>query len=265
MIAYVRVTGCGQDTWSGWNWTEAVRDWRLFATLGVPAAITMTIEYSSQEIIAIAAARFGPLALAVHPIVASAYRMCVNSFPLPVGIANANRVGHALGEANARRARRVAVAGSMLGCAISAAAALVLLCFRREVAEHYSLQLDVVAMAASLFPYAAAAALFIGINSALDGILRGQGRQLQGFLFKVVSFYVLALPIGHTLAFRWMWGVAGLWIAIATGGLATAVLQVWWIAGTDWSYEVLLCRQQIGKSTVELDGTSDEDEPGSVV
>ncbi|KAI8874375.1 hypothetical protein GQ42DRAFT_129829 [Ramicandelaber brevisporus] len=260
MILYIRITGHGRSTWGGWDWKEATRDWQLFATLGIPSAITVTIEYGSQEIIAVAAAHLEPLALAVHPIVASSYRMGINAMAHPVGLVNAARVGHVLGDANAKRAKRVAFIGSVLGCAISTLAALLLFGFRREVAQYYSTQLDVIMMVSSLFPYAAIAVLFIGINSGFDGILRGQGRQLQGFLFKVVSFYVLALPVGYVLAFVWGWGVKGLWTGLAVGGFATAVLQVWWIARTNWSYEVLLCQMRLGKTTIMSDDEAIGDE-----
>ncbi|KAI8870705.1 mate-domain-containing protein [Ramicandelaber brevisporus] len=260
MVVYVKVTGCCKDTWGGWNWHEATRDWQLFVTLGVPAALTLMVEYGTQEIITIASAQLNPLALVVHPIVAATLRMGTSGFTLPVGMAAAARVGHALGDSNARRTKRVAFVGTVICCAVSAFASVVLFVYRLEIAQYYSNQHDVVALTSSLFQYIAVVVLLIGMNNGFNGILRGKGRQPQILLFKVAGYYVVSLPVGYFLAFRREWGVYGLWSAMGCGSLATTILQVWWILGTDWDMETLLCQKRLGKSVPEVDTTTSDDD-----
>ena len=53
-----------------------------------------------------------------------------------------------------------------------------------------------------------------GLAGSCGGVLRGQGRQHLGALFNLVAYYVLALPLGITLAFhpKVHLGLEGLWI-----------------------------------------------------
>lgn len=55
------------------------------------------------------------------------------------------------------------------------------------------------------------------------------GRQQLGAFFNIIAYYVLALPIGITLAFRQHIGLQGLWIGmpgiIHREGSLTNVLQ----------------------------------------
>ena len=51
-----------------------------------------------------------------------------------------------------------------------------------------------------------------GLAGSCGGVLRGLGRQHLGAAFNIVAYYVLALPLGITLAFRAEYGLQGLWI-----------------------------------------------------
>jgi MATE family multidrug resistance protein len=51
-----------------------------------------------------------------------------------------------------------------------------------------------------------------GLAGSCGGVLRGQGRQHLGAFFNMLAYYVLALPLGVTLAFRANYGLQGLWI-----------------------------------------------------
>lgn len=67
------------------------------------------------------------------------------------------------------------------------------------------------------------------------------GRQHLGALFNLVAYYVLALPLGITLAFgssRWS-GLCGLWVGqvVALFIVGAGEYFVVWL-GTDWEGEV---------------------------
>ena len=105
------------------------------------------------------------------------------------------------------------------------------------------------------------------------GVLRGQGRQHLGALFNIIAYYVLALPIGITLAFHssTRLGLVGLWIGASrvllrlprrtdidhfrnTGQVVGLFIVgigeycVVWL-GTDWEEEV---RKGIGRNRIGM-------------
>ncbi|KAI8870276.1 hypothetical protein GQ42DRAFT_114920, partial [Ramicandelaber brevisporus] len=244
MVLYVRVTGCGRASWGGWS-RRALEGWGEFARLAVPSCLTVTAEFAAMECVAIGATRFGTLALAIHPIATTSLKLCVNMPTHPVGIASAARVGHMLGHGDALRARRVAWVGAAIGSSIGLVAAVLLYEYRHAFAAYYSSSDEVVAAAVHVLPSVAAAVFFLGMNTTLDGILRGQGRQAVGFYFKLVAFGGFALPLGHRLAFVRDWGIVGLWTAFAAGCAATAAMQLAWLVRSDWQREVELCKQRL--------------------
>lgn len=80
-----------------------------------------------------------------------------------------------------------------------------------------------------------------GLANSCGGVLRGQGgqafgvrweahqsalsgRQHLGAMFNLVAYYILALPIGITLAFKTDLGLQGLWIGAYPVPLAKLLL-----------------------------------------
>lgn len=97
------------------------------------------------------------------------------------------------------------------------------------------------------------------------------GRQHLGALFNLVAYYVLALPLGITLAFYWNQGLQGLWVgschcfssltwdrlrflgqvvALFIVGLGE-YCTVW--LGTDWDEEVRRGIERTQNSSLEND------------
>lgn len=72
-------------------------------------------------------------------------------------------------------------------------------------------------------------------------VLTTLGRQHLGALFNLVAYYVLALPLGITLAFHphFQLGLQGLWVGqvVALFIVGLGEYGVVWL-GTDWEKEV---------------------------
>lgn len=117
---------------------------------------------------------------------------------------------------------------------------------------------DVVRLVSQVMPLLASFQIADGLANACGGTLRGQGRQHLGAIFNIIAYYVLALPIGITLAFstRIHLGLKGLWIGkficpesvrrltdmilgqvIGLFTVGTAEYVVVWL-GTNWDKEV---------------------------
>ena len=75
---------------------------------------------------------------------------------------------------------------------------------------------NVVALVAQVMPLVASFQVADGLAGSCGGVLRGQGRQHLGAAFNLLAYYVLALPLGITLAFRAGYGLQGLWIGASS-------------------------------------------------
>jgi len=80
-----------------------------------------------------------------------------------------------------------------------------------------------------------------GLAGSCGGVLRGQGRQHLGALFNIIAYYILALPLGITMAFypKLDLGLQGLWIGQVVGLFIVGIGEyfVVWL-GTDWELEI---------------------------
>jgi len=85
-----------------------------------------------------------------------------------------------------------------------------------------------------------------GLAGSCGGVLRGQGRQHLGAFFNIVAYYVLALPLGLTLAFKFDKGLQGLWIGqvVALFIVGLSEYGVVWL-GTDWDREIEKASQRV--------------------
>ncbi|KAI8874369.1 mate-domain-containing protein [Ramicandelaber brevisporus] len=246
MVSYMRITGNGLATWGGWS-RDAFKGWRTFGRLAVPSTLTMAAEVWALEAVAIGIARLGTLALAIHPLVNMALKVSVGSVLTPMGLASSSRVGNMLGAANARGARRVAMVALCLGAVCSLTISAVLYKFSRNWIELFTKTPETVAFALTIMPLVCMMVIVNGMSTIQDGILRGQGRQKYGFFVKLVSYYVVSLPIGYYAAFKRGYGVVGLWGGMVLGTGLTMVALLAWVYATNWPLEVERCKKRLGK------------------
>ena len=101
--------------------------------------------------------------------------------------------------------------------------------FRGLLPRIYTPDEVVIAACAAILPIAGAFQIFDGTQAVGCGVLRGMGRTLPAMVFNLVSYWVLALPIGSWLALRRGWGLAGIWWGLAFGLGMVAISLVLWI------------------------------------
>ena len=101
---------------------------------------------------------------------------------------------------------------------------------RAQLARLFTVDPQVVALAATILPVAAAFQIFDGLQVVGGGVLRGMGQTRPAAVFNFVGYYVLALPLAWFLAFRQGLGVVGLWWGLALGLATVALLLIGWIA-----------------------------------
>jgi MATE family multidrug resistance protein len=72
------------------------------------------------------------------------------------------------------------------------------------------------------------------------------GRQHLGAFFNIVAYYLLALPLGLTLAFKFDQGLQGLWIGqvIALFIVGLSEYGMVWL-GTNWEKEITRAAKRV--------------------
>lgn len=214
-----------------WKRIEAP-DWqqiRKFARLGVPGGLAVLVEVTSFTLMALFIARLGTAAAAAHQIASNLLAVAYMT-PLSLGIATSARVSFWLGagdEAKARLACRKGFGLTAL-CALVYAAAMVVL--RDELANVYSDNPAVIAMAASLLLAVAAYHVADAVQTFCVFVLRCYRVTLAPLVIYSTMLWGVGLGGSYLLAYRglgpWeaMQSPLAFWIMSAAALALTALL-----------------------------------------
>ena len=155
------------------------------------------------------------------------------SFMVPLGISAAAsiRVGHAIGRRDKPGVRTAAKVAILAGAAVMLVSATFFALFPETLARLYSSAPEVVAVAATLLPLAAAFQVFDGLQVVCSGVLRGAGDTRVPLLLYLLGFWICGIPLCLWLAFPVGLGPAGLWWGLVAALAAVAfvlLLRVRW-------------------------------------
>jgi MATE family multidrug resistance protein len=191
--------------------------------VGAPVAFTLFVEVSIFAAVALIMASLGTRVVAGHQV---AINFASMTFMVPLGLAMAItvRVGNAVGRRDPAGVRFSATVGIGMALAFQAVAAAVMLLFPRAVAGLYTDDAGVIAIAAELLLLAALFQLSDGLQAAAAGALRGVKDTAVPMAIVVVAYWLIGLPLGHALAFRFDLGARGLWMGLIAGLTAAAAL-----------------------------------------
>jgi MATE family multidrug resistance protein len=206
---------------------EPARVRRLLA-LGVPAASQLTLEVGVFAAVSALAGTLDPVSLGAHQI---ALNVVALAFMVPLGLSSAAavRVGHAVGAGDRRRAVSAGWTAFTVGATITSIVGLSFIVAPMPMLRAFTDDSRLLAIGVRLLAIAAVFQLFDGTQAVLTGVLRGVGDTRTPMAFNVIGHWVLGLPIGWALCFRYGWGVAGLWVGLSIGLIFVAVvLTVAW-------------------------------------
>jgi multidrug resistance protein, MATE family len=196
--------------------------------LGMPAAGQMGLETGVFAVVTVLIGKLGATPLAGHQIALMTVSM---TFMMPLGISSAAavRVGHAIGRMDHEGMARAGWTALGLGAAVMSCAALALLIFPHIIARLFTPEADVIAAGVVLLRIAAFFQLFDGLQVVATGALRGAGDTRTPMVWHFAGYWVMGLPLGSLLCFRYGMGAPGLWIGLSVGLVAIGVVlvEVW--------------------------------------
>jgi MATE family multidrug resistance protein len=108
-----------------------------------------------------------------------------------------------------------------------ACAAMVFLAVPRGLARIFTPTPAVIEMGAKLLLIAAAFQLFDGLQTVCTGALRGAGDTRTPMLANLIAYWLIGLPVGWILCFKFGWGAQGLWIGLCLGLILIGTFLLW--------------------------------------
>ncbi len=197
--------------------------------LGWPIGVTMALEMGVFALAAYFMGWLGAEAVAAHAI---ALQIAALTFMVPLGLGQAAtvRVGLAVGRGDQPGIGRAGWTAWTIGVAFMGAMALVMWLASRQLVTLFLADVPanalVIALAVSFLRVAAAFQLVDGAQVIGAGMLRGLHDTRWPLLFALFGYWIVGLGIGSWLAFGRDWRGVGIWVGLASGLAAVAVLML---------------------------------------
>ena len=225
-------------------WGKQFRGYRLFKKisppntvlmmsilrLGIPIGITLFVEVSMFCAIALFLVPLGAQTVAAHQMVLNATSIAF-MVPLSLGMAVLLRVSYLVGEQSHSQARLVAYSSIALALMIACINAPILYFGRSAIANIYTHDPAVVAIATQLFMLAAIFQIVDVIQVVAVNALRGYKDTTLPMFIIVLAFWAVCLPLGYVLTYTSYlvpaMGAAGYWVALTAGLAIAAILLTW--------------------------------------
>mmetsp|Transcript_10873 Transcript_10873/g.15329 ORF Transcript_10873/g.15329 Transcript_10873/m.15329 type:complete len:547 (-) Transcript_10873:199-1839(-) len=220
-----------------------------YLSLAVPGIIIIS-EWWASEVSIFLAGRLQPnpaFALAGMTIYQTINTSCF-MFPVGVSIAGSSRIGNKLGSGDPLGAALSAKVSVFTAGVLSATLGIVL-----YVTDHtlfprlFSADKDVILEASRTIPFLALYVFADGVQAALNGVIKGCGRQCHMLPVIVIAYWVIGVPLAYHLAFvqndgymcgEGFCGVVGLVAGMTTGTVVHLILLFGLVAGTtNWKIE----------------------------
>jgi MATE family multidrug resistance protein len=197
--------------------------------LGLPIGITMALEMGVFALAAYFMGWIGAPAVAAHAV---ALQLAALTFMVPLGLGQAAtvRVGLALGRRDEAGITRAGWAAWCLGVGFMATMAIAMWAAPRQLVTLFLVDVPAnaatIGLAVGFLRVAAAFQLVDGAQVIGAGMLRGLHDTRWPLIFALVGYWGVGLGIGAWLAFARDWQGLGIWVGLASGLAAVAVLML---------------------------------------
>ncbi|KAK3012032.1 hypothetical protein RJ639_011363 [Escallonia herrerae] len=177
--------------------------------------------------------------------------MAVNGlmFMVAVGFnaAASVRVGNELGAGHPRAAAFSVLMVNTVSFIVAVVEAIIVLSLRHVISYAFTSG-EVVAKAVSeLCPLLAITLLLNGVQPVLSGVAVGCGWQAFVAYVNVGCYYVVGIPLGCLLGFKFDLGAKGIWSGMIGGTLMQTIILVVATCRTDWNKEVEKAKKRLDK------------------
>ncbi|OAY25487.1 protein DETOXIFICATION 33 isoform X1 [Manihot esculenta] len=243
-IIYV-VCGCFPEAWTGFSWS-ALKSISSFLKLSLASAVMLCLElwYFTAVILMVGWLHNPEIAV-------DAVSICMNlqlwtlMIALGFNAAISVRVSNELGAGNPKAAK-FSVVVTLLTSTISGVVftALVLVT-KNDFPKVFTGKAAVIKEASKLGYFLAATIFLNSIQPVLHGVAVGAGWQFLVAFINVGCYYIIGLPIGAVLGYKFDLGVKGIWSGMLAGCLLQIIILIFVFLRANWKKEALKAEERI--------------------
>ncbi|CAN1811077.1 Protein DETOXIFICATION 40 [Linum perenne] len=249
-FAYIVVSPRCRETWAGFS-VKAFLNLGAFAKLSAASAVMLCLEIWYYQILVLFAgllenAEIALASLAICTTISGWVFMVSVGFNAAVSV----RVSNEIGARHPRSASFAVWASTITSFLIATVLAVVVMSLRHVISYAFTGGTTVATAVSELCPFLAISILLNGVQPVLSGKLGvavGCGWQAFVAYVNVGCYYLIGIPLGCIMGFKFDMGVKGLWSGMIGGTLMQTLILLWVTYRTDWNIEVKKARNRLQK------------------
>lgn len=246
-FVYILMSDKCKHTWTGFSMQAFTGLWE-FLKLSTASAIMLCLETWYYQILVLIAG------LLPNPeIELDALSICMTIsgwvYMISVGFnaAASVRVSNELGAGHPKSASYSVVIVTLSSFVISLICAIVVLALRHIVSYAFTSGTTVADAVSELTPFLAVSIILNGIQPVLSGVAVGCGWQAFVAYVNVGCYYIIGIPVGAVLGFKFDLGAKGIWSGMIGGTFIQTLILLWVTFRTDWNKEVETAKRRLDK------------------
>ncbi|GKD50411.1 DETOXIFICATION 40-like protein [Tanacetum coccineum] len=244
---YILTSDRTKKTWSGFSMQAFSGLW-AFLKLSTSSAVMLCLEVWYFQILILIAGLLENPEIALDSLaVCTTILGWVMMISVGFNAAASVRVSNELGAGHPKSAAFSVVMVTLSSFVISSICAIILLALRHVISYAFT-DGEVVENAVSeLTPLLAVSIILNGIQPVLSGVAVGCGWQTFVAYVNIGCYYVVGVPLGVLLAFKFNLGAKGIWSGLIGGMTMQTVILLWVTFRTDWNKEVKKARERVNQ------------------
>ncbi|GMH13427.1 hypothetical protein Nepgr_015268 [Nepenthes gracilis] len=233
------------DTWTGFS-SSAFKSLAGFVKLSVASAVMQCLEmwYFTALILMVGRLRNPQTAV-------DAISICMNldiwamMVALGFNAAVSVRVSNELGAGNPKSAKLSILVTTLTSATLGLVFTIIILAFKNQFPKLFSDQSLVIGETSKLAHFVAATIFLDSIQPVLHGVAVGAGWQYLIAWINIGCYYVIGLPLGALLGYKFNLGVRGIWSGMLIGVLLQTIILLGMILRTNWNDETLKANERM--------------------
>ncbi|XP_020174024.1 protein DETOXIFICATION 35 [Aegilops tauschii subsp. strangulata] len=241
------IIGWCKDGWRGWS-MAAFNDMWAFVRLSLESAVMICLEIWYLSTITVLTGNLQDAQIAVDSLgVCMNINGWENMIFIGINAAISVRVSNELGAGRPRAAMHaviVIIAESLL---IGLLCMALVLIFRDNFAIIYTTDLELQHAVSKIAGLLGLTMVLNSVQPVVSGVAVGGGWQGLVAYINLGCYYVLGLPLGYLLGYKFNYGVGGIWAGMLCGIALQTLILLFIVWRTDWNAEAALASSRVQK------------------
>lgn len=192
--------------------------------VGIPSSFAVMIEFTGFNIIAVIMGRVSGVYAAAHNIICTLTSV---SFMIPLAISNAAavKVGYSNGAKYFKSLKQYSYTSLLMSIGFMLFSGIMLGIFAEFIAEIFTKDMELIKICVPIIYILCFFQIFDGLQVTLSGIFKGLKNTKIVMISNIISYWIIAFPLGCFLSFRFNMNLFGFWCALAISSILLCTIM----------------------------------------